>query len=96
LPPFGNEEAALPELSRFYGVVITMYADDHNPPHFHAGYAGQEALFNIKEGVFMKGSLPSKEARMVLAWYEIHKDELIENWDSLSSGKPHTKIAPLV
>ena len=85
----------MPELSRFYGVVVTMYASDHNPPHFHAEYAGQEALFDIVNGVFIKGSLPSKGARLVLAWYEIHKDELIENWNSLSSGKSHVKIEPL-
>jgi len=86
----------MPELSRFYGIIITMYASDHNPPHFHAEYNGQEALFSINDGVFIKGSLPSKESRLVLAWYEIHRDELINNWSSLSSGQPHTKIAPLI
>jgi hypothetical protein len=68
---------------------------DHNPPYFYAGYNGNKALFNIVGGVFMKGSLPSREARLVLAWYEIHKDELTQNWYRLSSGKPHTKIMPL-
>ena len=85
----------MPELSRFFGIVITMYASDHNPPHFHAEYAGEEALFDIVNGVFMRGSLPSKEAHIVLAWYEIHKDELIENWNNLKSGKRHFKINPL-
>jgi hypothetical protein len=72
-----------------------MYASDHNPPHFHAESNGQEALFSIMDGVFIRGSLPSKEARLVLAWYEIHKDELMLNWNNLSTGKPHAKIAPL-
>jgi len=85
----------MPELSRFFGVIITMYASDHNPPHFHAEYNGQEALFNIVEGSFMKGHLPSREARMVLAWYEIHKDELVNNWQRLPTGAPSTKIQPL-
>ncbi|MDR0446513.1 MAG: DUF4160 domain-containing protein [Oscillospiraceae bacterium] len=85
----------MPELSRFYGIIITMYASDHNPPHFHAEYSGQEALFNIIDGVFVKGNLPTKEARLVLAWYELHRDELIQNWENLSSGKPHAKIQPL-
>ena len=85
----------MPELSRFHGIKITMYADDHNPPHFHAEAGGQEALFNILDGVFMKGSLASREARLVLAWYELHKDELLDNWHNLSNGKPHTKINPL-
>ena len=85
----------MPELSRFYGIHITMYADDHNPPHFHAEYNGEEVLFDIVDGVFMKGNLPSKQARLVLAWYELHKDELIENWNNLSSGKNFFKINPL-
>ena len=85
----------MPELSRFHGIKITMYADDHNPPHFHAESGGQEALFDITNGVFMKGSLASREARLVLAWYELHKDELFENWNNLSMGEPHKKISPL-
>ena len=85
----------MPIISSFYGIKITMYYDDHNPPHFHAEYSGQEALFNLTDGVFMKGYLPSKEARLVLAWYEIHKDELIDNWHRLINGKLHTKIEPL-
>jgi hypothetical protein len=72
-----------------------MYADDHNPPHLHAEYNGQEALFDITNGMFVKGNLPKKEARLVLAWYELHKDELIQNWDNLSNGKPQIKIKPL-
>ena len=72
-----------------------MYADDHNPPHFHAEAGGKEALFDIINGVFMKGSLASREARLVLAWYELHKDELLENWNNLSKGEPNKKISPL-
>ena len=86
----------MPELSRFHGVRITMYADDHNPPHFHAEAGGKEALFDINDGVFMKGSLSSREARLVLAWYELHKAELHENWIKLSKGEPHKTIAPLM
>jgi len=85
----------MPELSRFYGITIRMHTADHNPPHFHAEVGEHEAIFNIIDGVFMKGYLPSKEARLVLAWYEIHKEELINNWNNLTEGKPHTKILPL-
>lgn len=85
----------MPELSRFFGIIITMYTADHNPPHFHVEYAGKTALFDIVNGVFLRGSLPSRESRLVLAWYELHKEELMENWDNLSSGRPHNKIAPL-
>ena len=77
----------MPELSRFFGIISPMYSSDHNPPHFHAEYSGHEALFDISNGVFVKGSIPTKEARLVLAWYELHKEELLENWDNLSSGK---------
>jgi hypothetical protein len=86
----------MPEISRFYGIVITMYWDEHAPPHFHAEYSGQEAVFDIIEGIFIRGALPSKQARLVLAWYELHKDELMGNWESIISGKGYQKIAPLV
>ncbi|MCL2637156.1 MAG: DUF4160 domain-containing protein [Oscillospiraceae bacterium] len=85
----------MPELSRFYGIVITMYPDDHNPPHFHAEYSGKKAIFNINDGEFIKGNLPRKEGRLILAWYEIYKDELLKNWNQLSSGQEHFKINPL-
>ncbi|MDR1663311.1 MAG: DUF4160 domain-containing protein [Clostridiales bacterium] len=81
----------MPEISRFESIVITMYFNEHNPPHFHAEYNGTEALFDLNEGAFTKGSLPSKQARLVLAWYELHKDELLEIWNS----KKYIKIKPL-
>ena len=85
----------MPELSRFYGVVVTMYADDHNPPHFHVEYNGRKALVSIGEGEFIKGSIPKKEARLVLAWYELHKDELESNWNKLKLNQGFDKIKPL-
>ncbi|MCL2694313.1 MAG: DUF4160 domain-containing protein [Oscillospiraceae bacterium] len=85
----------MPELSRFYGIVITMYPDDHNPPHFHVEYNGRKALINIEKGTFIKGSIPIKEARLVLAWYELHKDELWANWSKLKSNNGYDKINPL-
>ncbi|MCL2048605.1 MAG: DUF4160 domain-containing protein [Defluviitaleaceae bacterium] len=72
----------MPEISRFSGIIITMYFNEHNPPHFHAVYNGVETLFDLNEGVFIKGALPSKQARLVLAWYELHKDELLQMWNS--------------
>jgi len=81
----------MPEISRFEGIIITMYFKEHNPPHFHAEYNGMEALFDLTQGVFVKGALPSKQARFVLAWYEYHKDELLEMWQS----KAFKKIDPL-
>lgn len=81
----------MPEISRFEGVVITMYFNEHNPPYFHATYNGIEAQFNLNEGAFTKGALPSRPARLVLAWYELHKDELLQIWNS----KEFKKIKPL-
>ena len=82
----------MPEISRFEGIIITMYFNEHNPPHFHAEYNGMEAQFDIENGVFIKGALPSRQSRFVLAWYEFHKEELLEMWNS----KVFRKIAPLV
>jgi len=77
----------MPEISRFEGIVITMYFNEQNPPHFHAEYNGVEAQFDIINGVFMKGALPSRQSRFVLAWYEFHKDELLEIWETKSFKK---------
>ena len=85
----------MPEISRFFGITISMYADDHNPPHFHAEYNGQEAQFDLRESAIIKGFLPSKQARFIIAWAEIHKEELLENWENLLNGKGINKINPL-
>ena len=72
----------MPELSLFFGIVILMYYREHNPPHFHVRYGEYEAQFDLVEGAFLTGHLPSRQARLVLAWYEIHKDELLEMWQT--------------
>ena len=81
----------MPEISRFEGIIITMYFNEHNPPHFHATYNGVETQFDLNEGAFIKGALPSKQARLVLAWYELHKEELLDIWNK----KEFVKIKPL-
>lgn len=73
---------AMPEICRFFGIVITMYYHEHNPPHFHVRYNDLEAIFDIQEGAFSQGILPSRQARLVLAWYELHKDELLTMWNT--------------
>ena len=69
----------MPELSRFYGIVIRMFfeAGTHNTPHFHATYQEFKASFRIEEIKAIAGELPTKQRRLVEAWAEIHKDELI-------------------
>ena len=79
------------EISRFYGIVITMYFREHNPPHFHVRYNEMEAEFDIIEGAFIKGKIPTTQARIVLAWHSLHKDELLEMWNS----KEYHRIKPI-
>lgn len=86
----------MPELSLFYGIRITMYHDDHNPPHFHAEYAGKSVVIDIQEGRIIKGGLPTKQIKLILAWCELHRDELMQDWELSKSGKTMAKIAPLV
>ena len=86
----------MPEISLFYGIRITMYYSDHNPPHFHAEYAGQKALIDIQEGAVINGKLPNRQLKFVLAWCEIHKDELMQNWELSKDNKPLNRINPLM
>ena len=91
----------MPELSRFYGIVIYMYRElggRHHSPHIHAASSGAKAVFNIETATLMEGTFPNKERKLVEAWIEIHKAELQENWGNLntSSGIPgFMKIPPL-
>ena len=73
-----------------------MYYDDHNPPHFHAEYNGQKVLVDIMEGRILNGAFPSRQLKFVLAWAEIHQDELMENWDLARKDLPLKKVAPLM
>ncbi len=86
----------MPEISLFYGIRITMYYDDHNPPHFHADYNGQKAIVDIINGYVIKGGLPSKQLKLILAWCVIHQDELMQNWELSKDGKPLNTISPLI
>ena len=85
----------MPEISIFYGIKIKMYYDDHNPPHCHAEYAEYNALIDIINGTVIKGGLPGKQLRYALEWCELHRDELMQNWELAKSGKLPNPIAPL-
>ncbi len=86
--------AGMPEISRFYGIVIRMLADDHNPPHFHAMYAEFKASFTIRDAI-VEGHFPVRALRLVSKWHRLHKAELLENWERQRAGKPPLPIAPL-
>jgi len=84
----------MPVISRFYGIVIAMYFNDHNPPHFHAKYSGHEALFYFSGNV-IEGSLPRRASKLVQDWIELHASELDENWRRARAGEPLDMIEPL-
>jgi len=86
----------VPEVSSFYGIRVTMYYDDHNPPHFHVEYAGYKASVLIQNGVIDKGYIPNRQLKLVLAWCEIHRDELMQNWELARQDKPLNRINPLI
>jgi len=84
----------MPVISRFYGILIIMYFNDHNPPHIHAKYAGYEAIFNFNKDV-IEGELPARARKFVPEWMQQHQHELQENWERARRGEPLNSIAPL-
>ena len=85
----------MPELSRFFGIVIRMFVEaggQHHRPHFHAYYQEQAAVFDIETVECLGGDLPPPQRRLVEAWAEIHREELQNDWDLLQSGRPPVKI----
>ena len=84
----------VPIISRFYGIVIAMYFNDHNPPHFHAKYSGYEALFNF-DGDVLEGELSRRASKFVQEWISYHQSELEDNWEKAKSGQALEFIAPL-
>ncbi len=85
----------MPEISLFYGIRVTMYYDDHNPPHFHAQYSEYHALVDIENGCVFRGALPGRQLKFILAWCELHRDELMQNWELAKDNRPLNQIAPL-
>lgn len=84
----------MPVISRFYGIAIVMYFNDHNPPHCHAKYSGYEAIFDF-DGNLIEGELPARAANFVTEWILKHITELNENWNNARSGQPLKYIEPL-
>jgi len=84
----------VPELSRFLGIVIRMYYRDHEPAHFHAAYGDYEVKVHLEDGM-VEGRFPRRALRLVLEWYEIHRGELVANWDRARQLEPLVSIAPL-
>jgi hypothetical protein len=88
----------VPEISRFFGIIIRMFVEPaapHHRPHFHAYYQDSSAVFAIDTIERIGGSLPRSQQRLVEAWAEIHRDELVRDWERLQAGQPPVKIEPL-
>lgn len=91
-------KASLPEISRFLGIIIRMYAEPgapHHRPHFHAYYQDAVVIYSVDPIEPVGGAFPRRQQRLVEAWAELHQDELRANWERLQAGQAAHKIAPL-
>lgn len=85
----------MPTISQFYGILIRMFYYDtekHHVPHIHADYQGKYAVYAIEDGFLLAGELPVKKHKLVVAWLEIHQDELMEDWKLAVAG---SKVFPI-
>jgi Domain of unknown function (DUF4160) len=85
----------MPEISRFFGIVIAMYYKDHPPAHFHAKYGNQTGVFSIDDLQLIEGELPKRVISLVLEWAFQHREELMNDWKLAGAKKALRKIAPL-
>ncbi len=85
----------MPEISRFFGISIRMYYDDHTPPHFHAIYGDSEAQISLDPIGILNGELPNRAFSMVVEWTALHQRELIDNWQRLRNDQVPHKVPPL-
>ena len=88
----------MPELCRFFGIIIRMFAEagaQHHVPHFHAYYQEDVGIFSVDPVEMIAGSLPRRQRRLVEAWAELHQNELLADWNVLQEGRPPRPIEPL-
>ena len=85
----------MPEISRFYGIVITMYYNDHPPPHFHARYGSERAIISIDHPALLEGRLSPRALGLALEWANLHQEELRQDWNLARQMAPLERIAPL-
>jgi hypothetical protein len=85
----------VPVVSRFYGIAIVFYWEEHLPPHFHAKYAGDEGMIDISTGALIRGSLPGRVLQLVNEWRVARKEELLADWDQARRRLPLAYIEPL-
>lgn len=85
----------MPEISRFFGIVIAMYYNDHDPPHFHVRYGGTKAIFSIDQLTLLDGNLSPRVRGLVIEWAALHQEELLEDWNRARRMEELAPIAPL-
>jgi len=85
----------MPEISRFFGIVILMYYSDHTPPHFHIRYGDQKAIIAIQTLTLFAGSLSPRTFGLVMEWAAMHQPELMEDWELARQQAPLNKVQPL-
>ena len=86
----------MPVVALFHGIRILVYWNDHDPPHFRAQYAEHDATVDLRRGIVTAGYLPRRQLRLVLAWVELHGDELMQNWELARAGQPLRSIQGLL
>ena len=85
----------MPEISRFFGIIIAMFYDDHNPPHFHARYGKETMAIEISSLRVLEGFIPPRALGLVMEWASQHQKELLNDWNLAKENQPPKKIAPL-
>jgi hypothetical protein len=85
----------MPEISRFFGIIISMYYSDHNPPHFHARYGEHKAEITIGTLTVIAGRLPPRALGLVMEWAALHRDDLMVDWELARQVAELNRIAPL-
>jgi hypothetical protein len=85
----------MPEISRFFGIIIAMYYNEHEPPHFHARYGSQKARFAIDDLRVLDGELGPRARGLVVEWATLHEEELRKDWDLARAQEPLLSIEPL-
>jgi hypothetical protein len=85
----------MPEISRFFGMIITMYWNEHNPPHFHVEYGEESASIDIKQLKMTTGNLSRRALNMILDWAELHQQELLDDWELCQKSLVPNRIEPL-
>ncbi|MBI2413521.1 MAG: DUF4160 domain-containing protein [Deltaproteobacteria bacterium] len=85
----------MPVICRFFGIIIAIYYNDHNPPHFHARYGEDSVIIRIEDFAVLEGYLPPRALGLVMEWADIHRDDLRNDWALASENMPLLQIEPL-